>query len=461
MKSFRSFNTSVLIVLFLFQNSFFVFAEEGVLLHSLEELPSFQQEVEISEDFPEPEESIFSHQEVLPDDDLESLIAAKQAFEIEQKKTLLEMPSLSTILDSNTLLWGLGQTTLADNFLTANSTQKIETFFPATEFVSEKSQRVFASSREKTFRVPADTKLGNMASGIFKKNPTQVKLQADTTVNAADGSLIDPATIGLYEAENSKVIKANTYHDKKMKKKGTKKKGFATNEANTFEFGIPGTHLIFSKPVEITLSVPNFSDGILVDIATLHEGDTDFNTTGLSSSASTACNADGTASIPGSTVTVKNGKVTFYTCGASSFTMNPSGGTAGSNDIRVIIGDCAQVQLYYNNLMQIYTGNPPATGCSTASNMDAWPVLRVGGTSYGNDFGAWASSTTTGSTIGNTYTATTTMTTPAIGGLTYQVIIDWSHTAPNKYFTWSWRVIVPAGNTLPIKFYYGMDSLVA
>ena len=47
------------------------------------------------------------------------------------------------------------------------------------------------------------------------------------------------------------------------------------------------------------------------------------------------------------------------------------------------------------------------------------------------------------------------------GGRTYQLIIDWSHTAPNKYITWSWRVIVPTGNTLPIKFYYGMDSAVA
>lgn len=206
---------------------------------------------------------------------------------------------------------------------------------------------------------------------------------------------------------------------------------------------------------------PNFTDGIVVDIAALHVGDTNFNVSGLSVDGTTGCNPDGTATTPGSSATVKDGKVTFYTCGASSFTMNPSGGTAGSNDIRIIIGDCAQVQLYYNNQTQIYTGNPPATGCSTASNMDAWPVLRVGTTNYGNDFTAWASATTVGSTIGNTYTATTTMTTPAIGGRTYQLIIDWAHTAPNKYFTWSWRVVVPAGNPLPIKFYYGMDSFVA
>ena len=202
------------------------------------------------------------------------------------------------------------------------------------------------------------------------------------------------------------------------------------------------------------------TDGVIFDLLTEHAGDTSFHTNGLSVDPTTGCNPDGSATIPGSQAVVKNGQITFYTCGASSFTMNPSGGTTGSNDIRVIVGDCAQVQLYYNNLAQIYTGNPPATGCSTGGNMDAWPVLRIGGTSYGNDFSAWSSSSTVGSTVGNTYTATSTMT-RVVGGLTYTLIIDWEHTAPNKYFTWSWRVIIPAGNTQPVKFYYGMDSYIA
>jgi len=92
--------------------------------------------------------------------------------------------------------------------------------------------------------------------------------------------------------------------------------------------------------------------------------------------------------------------------------------------------------------------------------MDAWPVLRIGNTSYGNDFTAWSTNTTTGSTTGNTYTATSTMT-RVVGGRTYTLIIDWEHTAPNKFLTWKWRVIVPTGNTQNIRFYYGMDSAVA
>jgi hypothetical protein len=73
---------------------------------------------------------------------------------------------------------------------------------------------------------------------------------------------------------------------------------------------------------------------------------------------------------------------------------------------------------------------------------------------------AWSTATTTGSTSGNTYTATSTMT-RVVGALTYTLIIDWSHTAPNKYFTWSYRVIIPATNTLNVRFYMGNDTTVA
>lgn len=168
------------------------------------------------------------------------------------------------------------------------------------------------------------------------------------------------------------------------------------------------------------------------------------------------------ASIPGSQAEVKNGKVTFYTCGASSFTMNPTGGTAGSNDLKLVIGDCAQLQIYYNNLTQIYTGNPTATGCGLPG---LWAALRIGTQTFGNGVDgltatAWTTQSTTGSTNGNVYTARSTMT-ALTGGLTYTLIIDWSHTAPNKYFTWSYQVIVPAGNTKNVKFYFANDSFVA
>ena len=131
-----------------------------------------------------------------------------------------------------------------------------------------------------------------------------------------------------------------TYHKSKNNPKKTK--GKATDDMSSavvFDFGIPGTHLIFSKPVEISINVPGYSDGVTVDLAALHATDTSFNTTGISLDPTTTC-INGSASIPGSQAIVRNGKIVFYTCGASSFTMNPVGGVTGSNDIRLVIGDC-------------------------------------------------------------------------------------------------------------------------
>lgn len=165
----------------------------------------------------------------------------------------------------------------------------------------------------------------------------------------------------MYEADITSKTKANEYYTNKLKKKISKTRAKLSANVDAFEFGIPGEHLIFSKPVKISIDTPYYTDGIVVDIATLHAGDTNFNTSGLSDNPDTLCNSDGTASIPGSTAVIKNGKAIFYTCGASSFTMNPTGGTTGSNDLKLVIGDCAQIQIYYNNLTQIYTGNPAAT----------------------------------------------------------------------------------------------------
>lgn len=55
--------------------------------------------------------------------------------------------------------------------------------------------------------------------------------------------------------------------------------------------------------------------------------------------------------------------------------MNPTGGVTGSNDLRLIIGDCGQFQLYYNSGANMYTGNPPATGCN--NTLDNWIALRI------------------------------------------------------------------------------------
>lgn len=83
-----------------------------------------------------------------------------------------------------------------------------------------------------------------------------------------------------------------------MKNRGNMKKGRADAQVEGFEFGLSGTHLIFSRPVKLSIDMPNMSDGNSIDLLTFHAGDSDFHTGGLSVDPMTDCNPDGTASIP-------------------------------------------------------------------------------------------------------------------------------------------------------------------
>lgn len=195
-------------------------ADEDVTVHSLDELPSFQMDT-ISQAI-ESEEKTISYEASAPNEDIMSLIAAKQSFEAEQKKAIIEVPSIASILEQNTNVWGVGQSSITDSFLAPVTETK--TFFPALDFRSTQSGGIFDHSSLKSFRVPKESKLGEGSHGKFAKNPAQVKIAPETIVTAANGTLIDPATIGLYEVDSAIMSKANSYHDKKMKKKGTKAK---------------------------------------------------------------------------------------------------------------------------------------------------------------------------------------------------------------------------------------------
>lgn len=103
--------------------------------------------------------------------------------------------------------------------------------------------------------------------------------------------------------------------------------------------------------MEMEVTAP---EGSMYEILVKHEGDIKYNTSGLSVISGGNCDSTGNHSNPGNYSKVKNGKVIFYTCGASRYIMNPTGGGSGTNDVRWIIGDYGQVQVYYNGLSQIY-----------------------------------------------------------------------------------------------------------
>lgn len=403
-----------------------VFAEEnGIIINSLDALPSSH------------EEKIFT--QAITEPGVMTLLSEKRDFEQHLNSTTLT-PELKFSPFS-----GL------NSFLTeSGSTFSVNTggLDPDMPFLEKASG--------KKIQMHADGKKSKKVNGV--RGNISVKVATGTIIQSANGRIIDSSLIDISDLSNTKTEKARSIYQGKIKQTGSKRKGTTQAQMEGFEFGLSGTHLLFSKPVMISIDTPNMTDGIVVDLLTLHEGDTSFNTSGLSVDPNTSCNSDGTASIPDSQVTVKNGKVTFYTCGASSFTMNTVGGTASSNDLKLIIGDCAQIQVYYKGNKNIYNSDPAATGCNTTTS--AWPRLRVGTTNIGNGgTTAWTTQTTTGSQNGNTYTATTTLA-RAVGGRTYTVVINWSYTAPNAYFTMSYNVVLPAGNKQNVKFYYGMDTTV-
>ncbi len=401
-----------------------VFAEENAIaINSLDELPSSH------------EEKIWS--QAIAEPSVMKLLSEKHTFEHETP--LSNTPELPLSPFS-----GL-------KFLTESGS----TFVMNSGSISPEKPFLEKATGKKV-QIRTDGKKTKKVQGV--RGNISVKVATGTIIQSADGRFIDTSLIDVFDLSSTKTEQARSVYQGKMNQIGSKRKGTTQAQVEGFEFGLSGTHLIFSKPVMISIDTPNMTDGILLDLLTLHEGDTSFNTSGLSVDPNTSCNSDGTASIPGSQVTVKNGKATFYTCGASSFTMNTVGGTITSNDLKLIIGDCAQVQIYYKNNRNIYNSDPAATGCNTSTS--AWPRLRVGTTNIGNGgTTAWTTQTTTGSQNGNTYTATTTLA-RAVGGRTYTGIINWSYTAPNAYFTMNYNIIIPTGNTQNVKFYYGMDTTV-
>ena len=321
-------------------------------------------------------------------------------------------------------------------------------------FVDSQNQVLITWEKAKKIRVGQQAK--KKKNIVWARGSIQVDIHGWTIISTPSWETIDPTQIDILSPTTNISLLASEYHSKKIKK-SKKWTPESILNSDVFEFWIPGKHLIFSTPVALSLVTPGYSDGVIVDIATLHEGDAGFNTKGLSVNPTTQCTSDGLATRPWSQGIVKWGKVTFYTCWASSFTINPVGGVVGSNDLKLVIGDYGQIQVYYNGLAQIYGWPPPNTGGGTPS---VWPRLRIGTRNIGNGGTAWTSTSTTGSQVGNNYTAKNTLTYTR-AWRTYVLVIDWSYTAPNKFFTWKYTLTVPSNNAENVRFYYGMDSYVA
>lgn len=89
------------------------------------------------------------------------------------------------------------------------------------------------------------------------KGSLVVTFTTGTVISTLSGDLIDPAKIGFLSLGAVEKSKAKSQYEKNMRNKGTKKKGLAEAQVEGFDFGLSGTHLVFSSPVELTVDTPN------------------------------------------------------------------------------------------------------------------------------------------------------------------------------------------------------------
>lgn len=96
-----------------------------------------------------------------------------------------------------------------------------------------------------------------------------------------------------------------------------------TTEYHEFQFGISWQHLLFSQPIklEYNIALPDWSQ---VAIGVKHGNSTKFWTEWLSTSQDSQCN-NGETNSPNANGIVNQGKITFRTCGASTFSLTYTG----------------------------------------------------------------------------------------------------------------------------------------
>ena len=100
----------------------------------------------------------------------------------------------------------------------------------------------------------------------------------------------------------------------------------------SFRFGVDDLHVVFSQAVRIVVLVPTLADGKALRVRVHHEGDDAFSVQGLSVDADATCDANGGATPSSSRARVADGRVVFYTCGASTFILDPADDADPSND---------------------------------------------------------------------------------------------------------------------------------
>ncbi len=148
--------------------------------------------------------------------------------------------------------------------------------------------------------------------------------------------------------------------------------------------------------------------------------------------------------------------------------INSTGGTTTANGLKIHYGS-GQFQVYRAGGGQVY-GNTANPGATTSASIFNGIFLTVGSTvigpkvtGVGTNIAAnlqWDTITTAGTpAAGGSGTVTSTLS-KLVGGLTYTVNLTVDYTYPNDYFTNTYAVTIPTGNTATVKLYHAVDAFL-
>lgn len=152
----------------------------------------------------------------------------------------------------------------------------------------------------------------------------------------------------------------------------------------------------------------------------------------------------------------------------SALIINSTGGTTTANGLKIHFGS-GQFQVYRSGTGQVYgqTDNP---GAATGSNIFNGIFLTVGSTVIGPRIAGvgtntannveWDTITTTGAPpAGGSGTVLSTLT-KTVAGKVYSIALTIDYTYPDDYFTISYAVTIPTGNTAAVKLYHAVDAFL-
>lgn len=170
------------------------------------------------------------------------------------------------------------------------------------------------NSREDQQDTDNTSSINNKPSDVREKNLSPSD-EADTSISEA--------TLAAGTTITSTMKQSLTIKDLIVQPLTTQPEGFGWALIWGLELGSPDDHLIFSHPVQITIPVDSQYEWQTLQVFVHHHGDEDFGTIGLATDPNAQCLEDGTTSQASNLVPVIDGAVTFYTCGASTFILDP------------------------------------------------------------------------------------------------------------------------------------------